>query len=118
MSNNLKELREASMLSPKELSILLNVTVHTYIAMEQDKFSVAPEIKVMLSKIYGIPQEYLLDGLSIKCKEVEDALNKLSICSENERFSLALTNLIGKIEDKHISKKIRKLKINIIRNIQ
>ena len=118
MSNNLSELRRISMLTPKELSVLLNITVHTYIAMEQEKISFSAEIILMLAKIYGIPTHYLFEDISVNRKEIEKILRKFSECNENERFSLALTNLIGENDGTHIYKKIRKMKSEIIRQIQ
>ena len=118
MSNNLQELRRISKLTPKELSVLLNITVHTYIAMEQEKFSFSAEIIVMLAKIYGIPTHFIFEDISINRKEIESALQKFSECEENERFSLALTSLIGENDGTHVYKKIRKVKSEILREIQ
>ena len=54
-NNNLKLLRMQSGLQAKELAKLLNVTVHTYTAFEQNRMTI-PEISVvMLGKIYSLP---------------------------------------------------------------
>lgn len=118
MSNNLRLLREIAKLTPKELSILLNITVHTYIAIEQEKFSFSPEIILMLSKTYQIPTHFLFESIEINQKEIEAALQKFAMCDEKERFSLALTNLIGDNDGRNIHKKIRKVKESIILKIK
>lgn len=55
MKNNLKIFRELSGITKKELATLLNVTVHTYTAFEQEKMSIPAVIEIMISKIYMIP---------------------------------------------------------------
>ena len=118
MSNNLPELRRISKLTPKELSILLNITVHTYIALEQEKVSFSAEIVVMLAKIYKIPTHYLFEDISINWKEIDRALQQFSECDKKDRFSVALTNLIGQNDGTYVHKKIRKVKSEILREIQ
>jgi DNA-binding XRE family transcriptional regulator len=105
------------MLTPKELSVLLNITVHTYIAIEQEKFSLSEEIVVMLAKIYQIPTHLVCENNAFSQKEVVSSLAKFALCDGKERFRLALTNLIGETNDTHVIFKIRKAKKQIIEEI-
>ena len=114
MKTNLKEFREKSLLTAKQLSILLNVSVHTYIAMEQDKFSLSPEIIIMIAKIYQMPTHFLFEDSILNQEEIDAIMINFSkLPNEEKRFQLAVKNLTGGVVEKSLHRQIRKLKNQI-----
>jgi transcriptional regulator with XRE-family HTH domain len=114
----IKRLRVLYLLSPKQLALLLNVSVHTYKAIEDGLFSVSPEIVVMLSQIYRIPLDYF------KMDSPKDALNQIEISNdyksmgEQERFLAISYNLVGVGTEKDLNRRIRNKKRQILLEIQ
>lgn len=95
MNNNLEELRVQSGLSAKELAKLLNVTVHTYIAFEQDRMTVPEIAKVMLGKIYLLPSNAMIDK-PLKL-EYRQKVSELKNVPKEERWEIVVSRLFGKI---------------------
>lgn len=114
----IKKLRELYLLSPKQLALLLNISVHTYKAIEDGWFSVSPEIVVMLSQIYRIPLDYF------KMDSSTDVLNQIQISNdyksmdEQGRFLVVSHNLVGVRGGKDLNRKIRSKKRQILLEIQ
>lgn len=93
--NNLKELRMISNVSPKMLSRLLNVTVYTYLAYEQEKMNIPPELVKMISMIYDISEEIILSPLfEIDTSSIKELTNIASM-SEEERFKVLCHRIIN-----------------------
>ena len=113
MENNLRKFREKSLLTPKQLSRLLNISVHTYIAMEQDKCSISTETIIMISKIYKIPSRFLFENLEKNEQEIDQAMEVFAKLEENDRFILAMKNLTNDEVGKSIYRQIRKVKMQI-----
>lgn len=114
----IRRLRILYLLSPKQLALLLNISVHTYKAIEDGLFSVSPEIVVMLSQIYRIPLEYF------KMDSSEDIVNQIYISNdyktmdEQERFLAVSNNLVGVDAEKDLTRRIRNKKRQILLEIQ
>lgn len=110
MNNTLKDLRTVTLLSCKQLSELLDVSVHTYKAMENGTFSISPEIICMLSKIYQLPL-VCFENYAVESETVLSSLRERFGCLDvDERYELALHNLVGNCNKKQIRKKIRNIK--------
>ena len=84
--NNLRYFREISGVTFKQLSKLLNVTVHTYIGFEQEKITIPLEIVVMLSKIYDISADEIFVPTEELKKSTEDTVCKYSNLDDEQRF--------------------------------
>ena len=114
----IRRLRILYLLSPKQLALLLNISVHTYKAIEDGLFSVSPEIVVMLSQIYRIPLEYF------KMDSSEDIVpqiyisNEYKTMDEQERFLAVSSNLVGVSAEKDLTRRIRNKKRQILLEIQ
>ena len=113
MENNLRKFMEKSLLTPKQLSRLLNISVHTYIAMEQDKCSISTETIIMISKIYKIPSRFLFENLEKNEQEIDHAMEVFAKLEENDRFLLAMKNLTNEEVGKSIYRQIRRVKMQI-----
>ena len=111
MKNNLKHYRIASGLTPKQLSVLLCMTVHSYIGMEQERRSILPENSVMLARIYCIPETAIVGD----CENIDyTEILRLSALDEEERFEHAFVNLTGEKRQKFYLSQIRKTRDLII----
>lgn len=117
MSNNLELFREKFGLTAKQLSILLNVTVHTYKAMEQNKVSLSPEIIIMLSKIYEVPTHFLFEDMNVNISKINLASEQFVGLDEDCKFSKAFKNLTGECIGKSMYRQIRIAKAQISDNI-
>lgn len=105
MKNNLKHYRIASGLTPKQLSVLLCMTVHSYIGMEQERRSILPENSAMLARIYRIPETAIMGD----CENTDyTEMLRLSALDEEERFERAFVNLTGEKRQKFYISQIRK----------
>lgn len=103
--------RERSNLTSKQLSKLLNISTHTYWAMEQGKITFRPEILEMLARIYGIQwpdsdisQEVILNSIA----------TEFGMLNEDERFLQAMKNLTGEDNRKLSFRKIERVKNDIL----
>ena len=103
--------RERSNLTTKQLSKLLNISTHTYWAMEQGKITFRPEILEMLARIYGIQwpdsdisQEVILNSIA----------TEFGMLNEDERFLQAMKNLTGEDNRKLSFRKIERVKNDIL----
>ena len=95
MGNNLRWFRESSGISKKDLSKLLNVTIHTYCSYERDTGVVPRVIFVMLAIMYEAEEyEFYCDFEQISMKTKEN-LQRLSRMSGEERYQKLSINLLG-----------------------
>ena len=95
MGNNLRWFRENSGISKKELSKLLNVTIHTYYSYEMNTDVVPRVIFVMLAIIYETTEEEFycdFEQISLKTKMNIQSLSRMS---SEERYKKLSTNLLG-----------------------
>lgn len=113
MANNLRYLRELTNISGTELAKLLNISAHTYYAIENDKISFPEEIIIMISKIYQVSTAELF---SCDLQNDIDLFRKLVEWAEMNRevrYAKAFQNLTGEEMSKHPYKQIRKSKSKI-----
>lgn len=94
--NNLRYFRDIANVPPILLARLLNVTVHTYIAYEQEKTSMEKEIVKMLSLIYCVNELDLFAPVETINDITLQYLNNLSTLSIEDKQKELLRNLTGK----------------------
>ena len=107
----MQECREKSKLTLKQLSRLLNISVHTYWAMEQGKILFRTEIIEMLSKIY---QVRLFDSNLNQDAVLEIVEMNFASLDEKERFFHAMENLTGEGSYKSSYRKVENVKNDIL----
>lgn len=93
--NHLRELRDLTGTPQKMLSKLLNVTVHTYIAFEQKRMTLTPEIIVMLSMMYHVDKQMITGELSID-NNTRTQLSMIGGMGEEEKLTFYAERLLGK----------------------
>ena len=112
MKNNLELFRTESGLTPKQLSLLLNMSVHTYNAIERDRLPLSLEIGEMLAIIYSVSRDKLMsDDLT------ESGLNgsrEFAHLDESQKFDAALYALIGSSDKKCLYRKLEKRKTDLL----
>lgn len=113
MENNLKEFREMSRLTPKQLSILLNISVYTYLAIEQNKFTLSEELIIMISRIYHIPVDFIFKTTEYDITQIEAELSGFAVLDDEGRFRKAIRNLTGQDVSKSVYRQIRNVKAQI-----
>ena len=94
--NNLRYFRDIANVPPILLSRLLNVTLHTYIAYEQEKTSMEKVIVEMLSLIYCVNELDLFAPIETINDITLKYLNNLSTLSIEDKQKELLRNLTGK----------------------
>ena len=115
--NNLKYFRELADVTPKQLSKLLNVTVHTYIGFEQEKNTIPAEILLMLGKVYSIdPTEISIpqNELNTKTKTV---ISGYSTLTEDKKIEVFCYNLTGKRKNNLTFCDIKRIKQEITKEL-
>jgi DNA-binding XRE family transcriptional regulator len=112
MKNNLKLFRTESGLTPKQLSLLLNMSVHTYNAIERDRIPLPFEIGEMLSGIYLVSSDKLMSD-TVTANDLSGA-HKLAALDESEKFDLALYTLTGSRDMRCLYRKINAKKQSIL----
>lgn len=110
MANNLLLLRQYSKATPKQLSRLLNISVHTYYYYEKGRMDIPYEIIMLLSLIYRIPAEYVShDGLEAN-EDVLDAVRVLAQLDDAERYKRMICNLMQSNQSQITYRQVRKIK--------
>lgn len=95
--NNLRDIRDIAKIEPKFIAKLLNVTVHTYIAYEQEKMQMPPEVIKMIEIIYDIDKTALFDVDAYLHPNILKKLKELSM-AEN-KYELMTFRLLGEIKN-------------------
>lgn len=118
MNYKIKFLRETLGLTEKEISSFLNISSYKYISFEKTATDIPCDILILLSRIYAINLELLLDS---KYNE-EDLLSELKrqeIFSEDKSVILEKLrqNLFQNIDTKITYRSIRKVKNDSQQNI-
>lgn len=110
MANNLLLLRQYSKATPKQLSRLLNISVHTYYYYEKGRMDIPYEIIMLLSLIYRIPAEYVSqDGLEAN-EDVLDAVRVLAQLDDPERYKRMICNLMQSNQSTITYRQVRQIK--------
>lgn len=91
--NNLKYLRELSGITPKQLAKLLNVSVHTYKALEQGRLSISKTYLQMLGKIYSVELNVFLVPIEEIGESTIEKMYRLSCLTEEQRYAVLCNNL-------------------------
>lgn len=116
MKNNLELFRTESGLTPKQLSLLLNMSVHTYNAIERDRLPLPMEIGEMLAIIYSVSRDKLLSA-NLSDSDLNGA-HKLTPLDESQKFDAALYALTGSKDKKCLYRKLEKIKANINKHLE
>ena len=111
MKNNLELFRTESGLTPKQLSLLLNMSVHTYNAIERDRLPLPMEIGEMLAIIYSVSRDKLLSA-NLSDSDLNGA-HKLAPLDESQKFDAALYALTGSKDKKYLYRKLEKRKCEL-----
>lgn len=112
IKNNLELFRTEAGMTPKQLSLLLNMSVHTYNAIERNRIPMPPEIGIMLAIIYSVTREKLTaDTITLTDLNGAHQLIGLDAC---ERFEVALYALTGSKDRKNLYRRIKETKFNIL----
>lgn len=92
--DNLIKIRKLANVSPKILSKLLNVTVHTYIAFEQERMIMPKEILKMLSLVFRIDEETIFDSSKQLSDKDTEQLIKISLLSDEEKLKYLASGIL------------------------
>lgn len=110
MANNLLLLRESSKATPKQLSRLLNISVHTYYYYEKGRMDVPYEIIMLLSLIYNIPADYVSNDDIDANDDVMESVRSLAQFDDTERYERMICNLMQSNQSKITYRNVRKIK--------
>lgn len=112
--NNLAYFREISGATSKQLARLLNVSVHTYRALEQERISISRLHLQMLSKIYSVNPDSFIVSIEQISELTLDTLQNLSTLTEEQRYSVLCNNLTDGLCSKVTYRDVRKVKEKIV----
>lgn len=116
--NNLAYFREVSGATPKQLARLLNVSVHTYRALEQERISILQLHLRMLGKIYSISPDSFIVSIEQVSESTLNCLQKLSTLTEEQRYSVLCNNLTDGLCSKVTYRDVRKAKEKIVSSME
>lgn len=91
--NNLKYLRELSGTTPNQLAKLLNISVHSYKALEQGRLTLSKIHVLMLGKIFSIDHNIFLVPIEKIDEPTINKIHSLSSMSEEQRYEILCGNL-------------------------
>lgn len=117
MNQKLKFLRETLGLTEKEISSFLNISSYKYVSFEKTATDIPCDILILLSRIYGINIELLLDS-KFNDQDLLSELNRQEIISEDKSVILEKfrQNLFQNIDTKITYRSIRKVKNDLQQN--
>ena len=115
--NNLRYFREISGATPKQLARLISVTVHTYIAFEQERMTISKDVARMIAKIYGIDEDQIFCEQSAVRSDVQNKLKTLSELEENSLLEALIGNLTDGKSKNLTDREIRKIKDSMKKDI-
>jgi transcriptional regulator with XRE-family HTH domain len=118
MENNLKVIREKFLLSRKQIANLLQITAHTYAAIEQGILTPTPEILEILSRIYGIPKSIFYEKSENYSSVLRNYVVLFEQLNEDERYEKAFKNLVGEAPGKTPYKQIFKARQQILKEMK
>ena len=118
MNQQIKFLRETLGLTEKEISSFLNISSYKYITFEKTAIDIPCDILILLSRIYAINLELLLDS-KYNNEDLFSELKSQEIFSEDKSVILEKLrqNLFQNIDTKITYRSIRKVKNNFQQNI-
>lgn len=113
MKNKIRTVREKTLLSQHQVSYLLLITVHTYIAIEQGKLPPSDTILEMLCRIYGLPRSFFTMRDEDFAFALNNFLKMFDQLNNEERFQKCFFNLVGEKIGKCPYRQISKVKQSI-----
>lgn len=118
MNHKIKFLRETLGLTEKEISSFLNISSYKYISFEKTAADIPCDILILLSRIYAINLELLLDS-KYNDEDLLSELKRQEIFSEDKSVILEKLrqNLFQNIDTKITYRSIRKVKNDFQQNI-
>lgn len=116
--NNLRFLRELTGVTAKELSSLLNITVHTYYGLEKNQRDISLVYETMFMRIYRIPKKEIYCPENVISAETLIRLKELSGMDADRRYSSIVYNLCGQKNIKMTYAVVAKIKQEIEQQIK
>lgn len=110
MANHMFLFRQCSQATAKQLSRLLNISVHTYYYYEKGRMDVPHEIVMLLSLIYKVPAEYILCDNLAADDDVLGPARHLAQLDEAERYKTMISHLTQSNQDKITYRLVRQIK--------
>ena len=114
--NNLHYFRTESGIDVKLLAKLLNVTVHTYLAFEQEKMHLPYEIKIMLSMIYEVDENDFFCESSDLTNDTKQKVQKLSQLKDENLIKVLKERLFENPNVDINYRTVNKVKKEILKN--
>lgn len=116
MNQKIKFLRETLGLTEKEISSFLNISSYKYISFEKTATDIPCDILILLSKIYGINIELLLNS-KYGTQDLLSELERQGLIEENNVLDKLKQNLLPNNNTKITYRSIRKVKNDFQQNI-
>lgn len=116
MNQKIKFLREALGLTEKEISSFLNISSYKYVSFEKTATDIPCDILILLSKIYGINIELLLNS-KYGTQDLLSELERYGLIEENNILDRLRQNLLQNNDTKITYRSIRKVKNGFQENI-
>lgn len=116
MNQKIKFLRETLGLTEKEISSFLNISSYKYVSFEKIATDIPCDILILLSKIYGINIELLLNS-KYGTQDLLSELERQGLIEENNILDRLRQNLLQNNDTKITYRSIRKVKNDFQQNI-
>lgn len=116
MNHKIKFLRETLGLTEKEISSFLNISSYKYISFEKTAADIPCDILILLSRIYGINIELLLDS-KFNDQDLLYELERQGLIEEKNILDRLRLNLLQDNNIKITYRSIRKIKNDFQQNI-
>ncbi len=116
MNQKLKFLRETLGLTEKEISYFLNMSSYKYISFEKTAVDIPCDILILLSRIYGINIELLLNS-KVNNQDLLSELKRQGLIEEKNILDRLTQNLLQHNGTKITYRSIRKVKNDFQQNI-
>lgn len=116
MNQKIKFLRETLGLTEKEISSFLNISSYKYISFEKTATEIPCDILILLSKIYEINIELLLNS-KYGTQDLLSELEGQGLIEDNNILDRLRKNLLQNNDSKMTYRSIRKIKTGFQENI-
>lgn len=116
MNQKIKFLRETLGLTEKEISSFLNISSYKYVSFEKTATDIPCDILILLSKIYGINIELLLNS-KFGTQDLLSELERQGLIEEKNILDRLTQNLLQNNDTKITYRSIRKVKNGFQENI-
>lgn len=116
MNQKIKFLRETLGLTEKEISSFLNISSYKYVSYEKTATDIPCDILILISRIYGINIELLLDS-KFNEQDLLSELERQGLIDENNVLDRLRQNILQNNDTKITYRSIRKVKNSFQENI-